>query len=594
MTIKKILCAVLAIAMLGLCACTDLPPAETTEPATTAPEATPEVTPAVTPESTPGSTPESVPETIPAVTPESTLESTPDSAPESTPEESAPETTPPEETAPPTPVVMTMSYDDYLTDINGISADSADVKIEGSCLEIKTTKGLKYFYACGVGTATVTEGNNTVIVTVNKAKINIVVVMGQSNSGNHFANATSDITCPLGTAYWWGNGIGTAATAPVNFTQATKGFHSTLLAELYAQSVKHGDPVKNVLVWHEGGGQEGDGTSKNGSRIYGWAKSATDASGTDYTVQMVNNCVNYYTAHSDKYEIVSKGAYWLQGEGDGGWGIPTDEYIGCFMAMWNKLKSEAGLEYMAIMRVRCGGGGEYNNDIDYTTVVAAQFTLANQNPDIYMATTITENFIGKADVEISIDISNYITMMEKYSSKESHTDSYGNTATYKDGILTTPMKTLFGSNNNNHYGKFGYTIIAVDAARNMYEALNGVHGDSDEAYVGMVFANTSGAADEANRIVTDGGEAVEIDITSITKNIRIYAAPGSVGGTVSIKVENGDTDVTDDILMDQTGINNNCLYVRGIKKLGSAKVTVTYTLVDGTVETVIYNLTYNS
>ena len=101
--------------------------------------------------------------------------------------------------------------------------------------------------------------------------------MGQSNSGNHFANATSDIACPKGTAYWWGNNLGTKAKEPVDFIQKTKGFHSPLLAELYAQSAAAGDPVKNVLVWHEGGNQNGDGTSKNGSSIYGWAKSATDA-----------------------------------------------------------------------------------------------------------------------------------------------------------------------------------------------------------------------------------------------------------------------------------------------------------------------------
>ena len=578
---KKFICLLMAVLMLGLCACADTP-AETT-PSESTPEVTPEAT---TPESTPEATaPESTPE---ATTPESMPEAT---TPESTPE-STPETTPPE-TAPDVPLSVTLSYDDHLTELGGISAEAEGVEIDGGSVEIKTYRGAKYFHACGVGSATVTSGDETVEVTVTKAKINIVVIMGQSNSGNHFVNATSDIACPLGTAYWWGNGLGTAATAPVDFNFSTKGFHSTLLAELYAQSVSHGDPVKNVLVWHEGGGQEGDGTSKNGSRIYGWAKSATDASGTDYTVEMVNDCVEYYSALSDKYEIVSKGAYWLQGEGDGGWAIPTDEYIGCFMAMWNKLKAEAGLEYMAIMRVRCGGGGDANNDIDHTTVVSAQFTLANENPDIYMATTITENFVGKADTLISIDISSYITMMEKYSGKAEHTDFYNNDATYKDGVLTTSMKTLFGSNNNNHYGKFGYTIIAADAARNMYEALNGVHGDSDTPYVGMVLSNLSGAADAANRIVADGGETVEVDISDISKNLRIYALPGSVGGTLSLKVESGGKDVTEDIVLVQTGVNSNSLYVRGLKKLGNATVTVTYTKTDGTAETVVFELSYN-
>ena len=260
--------------------------------------------------------------------------------------------------------------------------------------------------------------------------------------------------------------------------------------------------------------------------------------------------------------------------------------------MWNKLKSEAGLEYMAIMRVRHNGGQSYNNDIDHTTVVSAQFTLANDNPEIYMATTITENFVGTADVEISVDISDYITMMEKYSGKESHKDMYNNTATYKDGILTMPMRTLFGSNNNNHYGKFGYTIIAADAARNMYAALNGGVGES-KGYVGIVQANLSGAADEANRRVNHNGDVVELNLNNISKDLRFYAEAGSVAGTLSVKVTSGGEDVTADIVSTKTTIMNNSLNLRNLKRLGTATVTVTYTTVDGVEHVVTYNTTYS-
>ena len=103
-------------------------------------------------------------------------------------------------------------------------------------------------------------------------------------------------------------------------------------------------------------------------------------------------------------------------------------------------------------------------------------------------------------------------MMAQYSGADSYKDSYGNTATYANGILTAPMKTLFGSNNKNHYGKFGYTLIAVDAAYNMYSALEQLYfGSTDSEYAAIVQANTSGKADEENRRVNVNGDTVTLD-----------------------------------------------------------------------------------
>lgn len=493
----------------------------------------------------------------------------------------------------PTPTVgldfALMDYDDYVATLGEISASSETMKIEGDVLETKKVGTEVMFHAKGVGKAKVTDGDKSVEVTVEKAKLNIVVIMGQSNSGNHFANATSDIACPKGTAYWWGNGLGTKAKEPVDFIQKTKGFHSPLLAELYAQSAAAGDPVKNVLVWHEGGNQNGDGTSKNGSSIYGWAKSATDASGTDYTVQMVKDCVAYYTAQSDKFEIVSKGVYWLQGEGDGVRGIDPTEYMGCFMAMWNKLKSEAGLEYMAIMRVRKGGDkNTLNNDIEYSTTSSSQFALANKYDDIYIATTITENFTGAPTTKVTVDISKYITLMEKYSTSATYKDTYGNEATYSNKKLTMPMKTLFGSNNNNHYGKFGYSLIAADAAYNMYNALN-----VKDAGFKILQATSSGKPSE--QVATSAGKTVDLDITEIVTDLAFRATPGSPAGTLAIKVTSGTKDITNESgVINAKDANYGCVNVKKIKTYDDVQITVTYTPKNGTAGTVTYKITDNS
>ena len=399
----------------------------------------------------------------------------------------------------------TVYFDDYLTRIGDISADGEDVTIEGDSLKIVEVGKVKHFQVIGMSAATIKQGDNSISVTVEKAKINIVVIMGQSNSGNHFDNATSDIKCARGTAYWWGSGQGLNATAPTHFTQSTKGFHAPLLAELYAQSVANGAPEKNVLVWHEGGNSAGNGTSKNGSSITGWATSETDTSGTDFTVQIVNKCVAYYEAQSDKFEIVSKGVYWLQGEGDGNGGIDPVRYTTLLTAVWERLKEDAGLEYMAIMRVRRGGDNNtLNNDIHYSSTSSSQYALANKYDDVFMATTITENFTGAPTEKKTIDISNYITMMNTYGGAATHNDSYGNEATYANGKLTTPMKTLFGSNNRNHYGKFGYALIGVDAAYNMYKALHSKDFTITQA-------TSSGKPSE--QTITKAGKTVDIDIT---------------------------------------------------------------------------------
>jgi hypothetical protein len=490
------------------------------------------------------------------------------------------------DTEPAGPLSLTLSYDDYLTEIEGILPTDSGVSItSGTAIEIIEVKGTTYFHAKEIGNATIDLAGKEVQIEVKKAKLNLIVIMGQSNSGNHFANATSDITCPLGTAYWWGGGRGIGAKSPYDFTQATLGFHSTLLAELYAQSVAAGDPVKNVLVWHEGGSQTGDGTSKNGSSIYGWAASPTDTKGTDYTVQMVNKCDAYYATVADKYEIVSRGVYWLQGEGDGVRGIDPNEYMACFEAIWNKLKTEAKLEYMAIMRVRKGGDNNtLNNDIDYSTTVSAQFALANKHPDVFMATTITENFTGAPTDKKSIDITNYIRMMAQYSAASSHEDFYGNTATYKDGKLATTMKTLFGSNNKNHYGKFGYTIIASDSAYNMTRALKG-------SEFSFVLADASGSPKVQK--ISKAGDVVELDITEMMYDLAFRAAPGSAAGTFSIKVTSNGTDVTADAI-NTSGASFGCVNIKKLKDYEKPVITVTYTTVAGASGTVTYNITDKS
>ncbi|MBQ3560444.1 MAG: hypothetical protein IJA06_01310 [Oscillospiraceae bacterium] len=371
---------------------------------------------------------------------------------------------------------FTMQYDDRM-DISGKTVEIIDA---GKPTSYKVGYGVEEnavlddaviaidgdkLIATGIGTAKVRIDGVLYEVTVEKAKINIISIVGQSNSGNHFANATSDITCSAGTAYYWGYG----AIEPKDYTEPSMGFHAPLLAELYAQSAAAGNPVKNVLVWEEGY------TSKNGKSITAWAVEKEDAintDGTDGAAQMIRDCIAYYELNSDKYEIVDKIVFCNHGTTD--YYMNPERYINLFIAMWERLKAE-GMQYLAFLRVRGSHSlaTTENVDIFYNAPVSAQFEMVRNREDMFMVSIITENWTGNASTKHSVDIRNYITFMEEYGKDGSYNDSYGNAATVENGVLTTSMKALYGSNNKVHYGKFGYGIIGADAAYNMYASLYG-------------------------------------------------------------------------------------------------------------------------
>ena len=472
-----------------------------------------------------------------------------------------------------------LQYDDYVTTLGNIQATSTTATISGDSLEVITKDGTTYFHAKNVGVVTVTDGDKTETVAIDKARLHLVVVMGQSNAGCHFANAMSDVACDIGTAYWWPT---YTSNKVVDYTRTSTGFHAPLVAELRAQSVAAGSPEKPVLIWLEGA------TSKDGQAITAWAASATDTSGTDTTVKMIEDCIKYYTAaeRADKYEIVESGVYWLQGEG-GSYGDPAI-YVDRFMAMWNRLK-DAGMNYLAFLRVRKGVSFNStvtdHNDLMHHGALRAQMEMINENDDMYLASTITENWIGQVNDKHSINISNYITMMEAYGKSENYSDKLGNKATFKDGILTTTMKELYGENNKCHYGKFGYGIIGADAAYNMYRALH-----KDE--FAIVYTDTSGMVDK--QVTSKAGETVQLDITGMTEMLTFRPACYSTAGTLEITVKKGNTTITNvSGVLSKAENTYMAISTEKIRTYDDVTITVTYTTTDGESGSVVYEIVNN-
>lgn len=466
-----------------------------------------------------------------------------------------------------------LQYDDYVTELKGINVSENPTITGDDCLEIIQKNGTAYFHAKNTGSATITKGDRSVDIVVGKAKLHIVLVMGQSNAGNHFANATSDVKCDIGTAYHW-----SSASTVTDFTNTTKGFHAPFIAEFRAQSVAAGKPEKFVLIQKEGA------TTRSGKPITSWATSATDTSGTNETAEMVQNCFNYYKSpkRADKYEIVAAGLYWLQGEAPG----EPVSYTECFMAIYNRLKS-LGIEYCAFFRVRQGGeanrGSTDHNDLWHHGALRAQLEMVNSYDDMYLCTDITENWYGVPTAKHNIDISNYITMMKAYGQKASYSDSHGNKATFANGILTTSMNELFGKNNVCHYGKFGYGTIGADAAYNMYRALNG----ND---FGIVYADTSGTVH--NQIRAKAGETHTINLKNVNGSISFRPDCYSTAGTLSYKITNGDgVDITNaaGVISTQELIYKT-ISANKLATFKDVTITVTYTTTAGISGSVVFNI----
>ena len=420
---------------------------------------------------------------------------------------------------------LTLSYDDRyeFTGASSVtSSDSSVITVSGNVIRaVGITNGTP---------VTVTADGKDYSVTVNKAKINIVTVAGQSNAAGESTGVDSTLlakyssTVPeKGTAYLWTGG----ASAPVDFTEGSTynkgGFRGALAAEWYAQSSAAGSPEKTVVVYGT------NYTATPGEKIAEWTSDDSTKARHDKTAAMVNACYDYYKTGegSNYYDISGCGMYWLQGESDR---TQTAEYYyNAFSSLWSNLKQETSgrLEYCAFMRVRGASGSD--STLRYSGPVAAQYQLTNDFSDIFTASNLTEQWPADSSSDLSntvkVDISNY--------------HIFGGTqyANIVNGtVLTEQIAAIYGGL---HYSRLGYSLIGADAAFNMYRSLrcpeNRVTAADASGVSGTVFSA------EGGNIAADG----------INGNLLIYAAPGSAATTVNVSVActgDGARDITKAVL----------------------------------------------
>lgn len=136
----------------------------------------------------------------------------------------------------------------------------------------------------------------------------------------------------------------------------------------------------------------GISASKGGSSILEWLP------GTPYFQDL---CERYQKclAYTDSHGIAVRSRYllWCQGETDGDHGMSGEEYIRHFSEFWTALKM-FGMEHCYLIRIghfnpyRTGPEAEFH---DYTEIMAAQLSIAQNLPDVTLVSKKFETMLRR-------------------------------------------------------------------------------------------------------------------------------------------------------------------------------------------------------
>ena len=331
---------------------------------------------------------------------------------------------------------LVLEYGDYVA----VSTSKIETKADSnqSVVDIVEINGINYIHAIGVGDAEVTFDGEAKNITVKKAKINFVLVSGQSNAHGGYGLSGTVHEPDRGNGFYYDGSNLIDLTDYRSTVKGSIGWYHALAAEWYSLTGE-----KTVIIKY----------CKPGESITSWA--SFDGVATSYTTstiaRAITGCIEVIQ-DSENMELVRTGYYWLQGEDDAYLSstarpYPTaKQYATAYMAMHEKFVDALtvdGLDapYGGIFACRTRNDIINYNAIEYCSVRVAQQYVANKYDDIYMCSVI-------ADGWTSADI-NY---------------------TSKTGVTVKTNGADAGANNI-HYNQIGYNILGMDAADNMYDAL---------------------------------------------------------------------------------------------------------------------------
>ena len=259
-----------------------------------------------------------------------------------------------------------MAYDDYVEAEGAISA--------GGSIELVEVGGKTYAHAADVGDGYYKlEDGREVHLTVGKAKLDIVVAMGQSNNRYTCWNIAEASAIPdMGTAYYWGT-----LYEPV--TNPNVEGEMLELRDPETGTVRLGDKVPVFCAhWTKETGHKVFYviTAVGGSSITSWIPG-------EQQYQRQIRILNQATAaiDSDRFDWTTSCCTWIQGEEDHA--MSLDDYLGYMGQMLDGLFDDSypyRLNYMVMATPRLG------------TAVEADKIVAGERDNVRLATDIATTF----------------------------------------------------------------------------------------------------------------------------------------------------------------------------------------------------------
>lgn len=431
---------------------------------------------------------------------------------------------------------LSLRYDDYYTFENATS-----VTVPGGTTAIAVDGNTIHAEGIVSTPIVVTVDGTDYEVTVGKARLNFVLIDGQSNAAGNCGKLDQLPVGPgKGVAYVWSSGAMVDVTGSFDPSRTSSiGFHPALGAEWYKLT------GEKTLFYN---------ASHSGQAIRKWASSGWTTATADAVVTILSSI------DTTKYEVVRTGYYWLQGESDACpdhiadycYYTNTDDYEAAYEVLHSAYISAltvSGLPapYGGILTVRTRnnllGKHSYN---EYCGVRAAQQALANKYANLFMASVVTDSwtmnstspFSFTSDQGYSVSVDQTKNLFDNVHYKQSAYDIMGLEAAdsiYKGWVQGTPATdfVLKRHDSVNTYSA-GDTIVAEDNER--------YHGtdNTDELKAAQIVvvptpfygkcSNVSMALSNGQGAVTGimGDNGYIPDYTEIAEDLTLTVAMGSV------------------------------------------------------------------
>ncbi|MBE6612481.1 MAG: hypothetical protein E7632_08310 [Ruminococcaceae bacterium] len=354
-----------------------------------------------------------------------------------------------------------LAYDDYF------NVDEAALLLSSDESIVEVLDG-NTLHAVGIGTAEITSDDKTVTVTVEKAKLAVILCIGQSNM-TVISTGNEDLAVKpaRGTAYW-----GTLNNTRSLSVVGVKGLFGAFADQYYKATGE-----KCLLI-----------QAAHGGASIGLFQTKSDSLGN--AMDIYNDCAQGLEKYRDRYDIVRAGYIWLQGETDCRIGMSAESYLAHFYTMHNLLNSncknvvdgaDKPFTFTGILAVRSWSGKpDYirPDNIVFSGPRVAQYAMCLNDSikvsgktfdtsDIHLISNITENWYSDDSVKEW-----FASDAVYYEEDRGITKMIGKTEAAKDALMPPYISSASNTTYpDQHYLQKGYNEMGGDAGFHLAQIL---------------------------------------------------------------------------------------------------------------------------